>query len=367
MIINRADILNFKNIRETQLEFSEGVNCLLGSNGMGKSNLLEAIHFACMARPMTSMPESGLILHGEDMMSVQGTFEMANGSSEKVNIGIVRGKGKTLKRNGKEYDRISSHIGKFPIVCVTPADNDVVAGPAQERRRMVDMVLSQCDPSYLANLIRYNKSLENRNSLLRAGISDPVLFESVEGVLMEAADVVSKARRDWVEQVAPAIGSIYARIAGEAEELTLQYRSALNDYTMAEIFERNRAKDAALGYTSQGIHRDDIAADLNGYPLRNYGSQGQVKTFTIALRLAIFGHIKQAGGETPLLLLDDIFDKLDSGRVGRIMDLVSRSSDFGQIFITDTNREHIDETLASLSGPKNLILVEEGRFSPVAE
>lgn len=363
MVIKRADIVNFKNIPEATIEFSEGVNCLLGRNGMGKSNLLEALHFVCMARPMSSLPESSLVRHGEDLMSVKASFIMDNGSSESVSIGIVKGKGKSLKRNGKEYDRITRHIGVFPIVSVTPADSELVTGGAQERRRMTDMVISQANASYLSHLVRYNRSLENRNRMLKAGMNDPLLFESVESVMDEAAAVISAERRRWVEETEPVVARNYAEIAGSGETLTMTYKSSLNKASMREVFAANRAKDAALGFTSAGIHRDDITAELNGYPLRGFGSQGQVKTFTIALRLAVYYYLKRTGGETPLLLLDDIFDKLDSARVGRIMQLVSRSEAFGQIFISDTNREHLDETLASLSGPKQLIAVENGGFS----
>lgn len=363
MVIEKTDIVNFKNIREARIVFSPGVNCLLGSNGMGKSNLLEAIHFACMARPMSAIPESGLICHGTDLMSVRASFLMDGGSSEDVSIGIVRGKGKSLKRNGKEYDRISRHIGAFPIVSVTPSDSGLVAGPAQERRRMMDMVLSQADPRYLSDLIRYNRSLESRNSMLRAGMRDPLLFESVEMVMAECALAIHAMRRDWLNVIAPIVSSNYARIAGGGESLELDYRSVLNGCSMQEVFAANRQKDSALGFTSAGIHRDDIVASLDGFNLKGFGSQGQVKSFLISLRLAIFDYLKQNGRETPLLLLDDIFDKLDSGRVGRILELVSSSATFGQIFITDTNREHLDETLAALSGPKQMLSVENGSFN----
>ena len=367
MVIEKIEILNFKNIRESLLHFSTGVNCLLGRNGMGKSNLLEAIHFACMARPMTSLPEAGLIRHGEDLMSLQASFTMDSGSAEKINIGIVRGKGKTLKRNGKEYDRLSRHIGLFPIVSVTPADSEIVNGPAQERRRMTDMVISQSSALYLTQLMRYNRSLESRNSMLRAGVRDPLLYESVEAVMAEAAVTIHQERQKWIADISPTVSANYARIAGDGEALSIAYRSSLNEASMQEVLARNRGKDAALGYTSAGVHRDDILAELNGFSLKSFGSQGQVKSFTIALRLAIFDFLKKQGRETPLLLLDDIFDKLDSTRVARIMELVSASEDFSQIFITDTNREHLDETLSTLSGPKQLITVEEGQFTATQE
>ena len=362
MVIEKTDILNFKNIEEARLEFSPGVNCLLGRNGMGKSNLLEAIHFVCMARPMNPLPESALVRHGEEMMSVQGIFRMDAETEERVNIGYVKGKGKSLKRNGKDYDRISSHIGRFPIVSVTPRDSELVSGPAEERRRMTDMTISQADKTYLSQLMRYNKSLESRNRMLRAGVNDPLLYESVEQMMTESAVVVNAGRRRWVEEISPMVSRNYSEIAGEGEKLKISYRSVLNEMTYPEVLAQNRGKDAALGYTSSGIHRDDLAVELNGHSLRRVGSQGQVKTFTIALRLAVFDYLKKTGGVTPILLLDDIFDKLDSQRVARIMQIVSRNRSFGQIFITDTNREHIDETLAGLDGPKQLLSVEEGRF-----
>lgn len=365
MVIETVDILNFKNIGEASLRFSSGVNCLLGRNGMGKSNLLEAIHFLCLARPMTSVPESGLIRHGEEMMSVAGRFVMDNGSEEKINIGIVRGKGKSLKRNGKEYDRISNHIGRFPIVSVTPRDSELVIGPAEDRRRLMDMVISQADASYLSRLIRYNRSLESRNRMLRAGVRDVLLYESVEAIMAETASEINKARKEWVEAISPALKTYYAEIAGNNERIKVEYKSVLNETEMQAELNRTRAKDIALGYTSSGIHRDDLLSFLNDYSLKRLGSQGQLKTFTIALRLAIFDYLKKTGGVTPLLLLDDIFDKLDSTRVGRIMKLVSRSAGFGQIFITDTNREHLDETLAHLSGEKQLMEVKDGVISPI--
>lgn len=363
MVIERVDILDFKNICETRLEFSEGVNCLLGRNGMGKSNLLEALHFVCMARPMTSLPDAGMIRHGENTASVQAAFRMDNGSAEKVTIAVTRGKGKSLRRNGKEYPRLSDHIGRFPIVSVTPADAELVGGTAQERRRMADMVLSQANPAYLTQLIRYNKALQTRNSMLKAGVADPLLYESVETLMAECAAAIHGWRSEWVEQIKGEIADNYRFIAATDGELTIEYQSSLNDAGMEEIFARNRKRDMMLGHTSAGIHRDDIVPVLDGFSLKSFGSQGQVKTFTIALKLAIFNYLKAIGGETPLLLLDDIFDKLDSSRVGRIMELVSRSDAFGQIFITDTNREHLDETLASLSGPKQLIMVEDGVFN----
>lgn len=363
MILRRVDIVNFKNIAEASLEFPAGVNCILGNNGMGKSNLLESIHFLCLARPMTPIPEASLLRHGTDLTSVRGDFLSDAGIEEQVSVGIVRGKGKSLRRNGKEYDRLSRHIGSFPIVSVTPRDSELVSGPGEERRRLVDMVISQTDPAYLSQLVRYNRALQSRNRMLRAGVKDPILFESVESGMEEASAFVHEARRRWTAAIAPEISRYYTMIAGSGEKAGIAYRSVLNDSPLHEVLSRTRGKDTALGYTSQGIHRDDLFTELDSYSMRRLGSQGQVKSFVLALRLAIFDYLKSASGMTPILLLDDIFDKLDSSRVSRIMQLVSESANFCQIFITDTNREHLDEIISSIQGERRLFTAVDGAFT----
>jgi DNA replication and repair protein RecF len=365
MILKSIDILNFKNIASATLEFSPGVNCLLGMNGMGKSNLLEAIHFLSMARPMTSLPDSALIRHGQDMLMVKGTYLTDAGATDAISCGFARGKAKSLKRNGKEYQRMSEHIGRYPVVSVTPGDSTLVSGPGEERRKLMDMVISQAHPEYLAQLIRYNRSLESRNRMLRAGMSDPLLFESVEAGMEEAAAAIHAARSAWVAEIAPKVEECYARLSGNREETSIAYSSQLNDAPLREVLASRRGKDAALGYTSGGVHRDDIEMKLNGYSLRRLGSQGQVKTFTVALRLAVFDYLKNANGTTPLLLLDDIFDKLDAARVESIMHEVTSSDTFSQIFITDTNRKHLDDIIAAMEGPRILLNVTDGEFTPL--
>ncbi|MBD5356300.1 MAG: DNA replication and repair protein RecF [Bacteroides sp.] len=365
MILQNIDILNFKNIASSSLEFSSGVNCLLGMNGMGKSNLLEAIHFISMARPMTQVPDSALIRHGEDLMLVKGTFHTEAGGDDIISCGLSKGKGKTLKRNGKEYRKISEHIGRFPIVTVTPSDSLIITGPAEDRRKLMDMVISQANAEYLALLIKYSHLLESRNRMLRAGVSDPLLYESVENGIIESASAIHKTRQEWVAAIAPKVEQTYARLAGGKEQTDLSYRSQLDEMTMDQLLATRREKDAVLGYTSAGVHRDDLEVRLGGYSLRRLGSQGQVKTFTVALRLAIFDFLKDEKGITPLLLLDDIFDKLDSERVESIMHEVSSSDTFGQIFITDTNRKHLNDIIAGLSGPYSLMNVSDGVFSPL--
>ena len=363
MILNSIEILNFKNIADARLEFSPGVNCLVGRNGMGKSNLLEAIHMLCLARGMSSVPEAALIRHGADMLGIKGYFTSDAGTDECVAAGIVRGKGKSLKRNGKEYDRISLHIGSFPLVSVTPADSMLVSGGAEERRRLTDIVISQADATYLSHLIRYNRSLESRNRMLRAGVRDDLLYESVETAMTSAAEEIHSARHRWVAEIAPKLSEYYSLIAGNDETASIEYKSVLNEMSLTDILAERRAKDMALGYTSQGVHRDDLTTSLGEYSMRRLGSQGQIKSFTLALRLAIFDYLKISGGKTPILLLDDIFDKLDASRVEHILQMVSSGAGFGQIFITDTHRSHIDSILSRLDGNPRLFEVDHGCFT----
>jgi len=366
MILERIEILNFKNIAETAVQLSPGVNCLLGMNGMGKSNFLEAIYFLSFARPMRSMPETALIRHGEDMLLVKGEYLMDSGSRENISCGIVKGKGKSLRLNGKEYKKISGHIGRFPIVTVSPQDSSIVSGAGEERRRLADMVISQADKAYLSYLISYGRALESRNRMLRAGVRDQLLFESIERTMEEAACEINKSRAMWTKEISPVFEKYYNAVSGDDEHASISYRSVLNGgKRLSEVFRESHGKDIALGYTSQGVHRDDIEMCLGSYSMRRLGSQGQLKTFTIALRFAIFDYLKQRGNVTPLLLLDDIFDKLDAIRVERIMEIVSRYDTFGQIFITDTNRKHLDEILAHIGGERQLIEVGDGNFNPI--
>lgn len=365
MTLDKIEILNFKNIPQASLQFSAGVNCLLGMNGMGKSNLLDAIHLLSMARTMASLPDASLVKHGEELMLVKGDFNTEAGATDSISCGIAKGKRKSLKRNGKEYSKLSEHIGRYPIVISTPDDSRIVSGSGEERRKLIDMVISQADPAYLGALIQYNKALENRNKMLRAGVKDTILYESIERSMEEAAKIIHEARKNWVDEISPIVKEIYGRISGGQESIRIAYKSSLNGNTMKELLDSHRQKDQILGFTSVGIHRDDLESTLDYHSLRALGSQGQLKTFAVALRLAIFRYLKQKKGVTPLLLLDDIFDKLDAKRVENIMKEVTAGKDFGQIFITDTNRKHLDDILAGIKGPKSLINVSNGEFTPI--
>lgn len=365
MKLRRLSIHNFKNIAEGLLEFSPKVNCLLGNNGMGKSNLLDAIYYLSFCKSFNGVHDSMLMRCGEDFTLVQATYDR-RGVEEELSLGLSKGKRKSLKRKGKEYERLSQHIGSFPLVMVSPQDIDLIRGGSDERRRLMDMVISQSDHRYLDELIRYNRALEQRNKLLRDGVIDHGLYLAVEMSMERAAGYINEARRQWVGELTVIFNNYYRAIAGDGEEVSLSYRSSLNDEgaTMQSLLDSARRHDEIVKYTSVGIHRDDIEMMLAGMPVRRTGSQGQCKTYTIALRLAQYEFLRKASGLTPLLLLDDIFDKLDASRVERIMEVVARPT-FGQIFITDTNRTHLDEIMSRVGGDYRIWSVENGVFTPI--
>lgn len=363
MILEKAQIINFKNIGEASLDFSPSLNCIIGSNGMGKSNLLEAISFVSFLRGFRTIPDSEFMRHGSDMMIIRADYLRDDGSRDSLSAGMATGKRKSIRCNGKAYQRLTDHIGRFPVVTVTPQDSRLVQGAGDERRRLMDIVISQTDPLYLASLVKYRKAIESRNRMLRSGIHDNLLFESVEKPLCEAASDIFEARKRWVEEISPVFAARYSEIAGGSEEASLDYSSRLAESTPADLLNQTRAKDAVLGYTSSGPHRDDLEMLVDGYSVRKLGSQGQEKTFTTSLRLAIFDYLSRNTGLKPLLLLDDIFDKLDANRVESIINLVATDERFGQIFVTDTNLSHIDEIIPRSSAPL-ILKAENGAFTP---
>lgn len=348
MILNSISILNYKNISEANLSFSEKVNCFTGKNGMGKTNLLDAIYYLSFSKSFVNQPDGMVMCHGSDFMMLKGNYLRKN-DVEEVSCGLHRGKRKVLKRNGKEYKRLSQHIGLLPVVMVSPMDWDLIRGGSEERRRLMDLIISQSDKTYLEQLIRYNKALENRNSLLKQGVRDDLMFESVETPMILAAQAINTKRKEWIQKFSPIFMDYYHKISGGIELVELTYESQLNKESLAQIFMNNRMKDSVVGYTTGGVHRDDVELTLNGYSMRKSGSQGQCKTYTIALRLAQYEFLKQYSGISPLLLLDDIFDKLDASRVENIIAIVSMDK-FGQIFITDTDRTYLDEIIKRVGG-----------------
>ena len=366
MTLEQLTILNYKNIDEAQLRFSPNVNCLIGNNGMGKTNVLDAIYYLSYCKSFTSSNEhSAAINHDANFLMLQGRYSR-KGSPEEIALSVQRGKRKTVKRNGKDYKRLSEHIGLLPLVMISPLDWDLIRGGSDERRRLMDQIISQGNRQYLDALIRYNKALEQRNSIIKNDYRDPLLYETVEQVMATTATVLYDSRKQWLEVFSPIFMRYYQAIAGDAEKVRLSYKSHLSELSMQQVLNANRDRDMIMGYTTRGVHRDDIDLWLGDHPMRKTGSQGQCKTYTIALRMAQFEFLKQYTGTTPILLLDDIFDKLDEQRVVSIINVVSNNQDFGQIFITDTNRTHLDEIISMMSGDYAMFVVENGIVTPIA-
>ncbi|WP_075567142.1 DNA replication/repair protein RecF [Ihuprevotella massiliensis] len=367
MILEQLSLLNYKNIEQAQLTLSPNVNCLIGANGQGKTNVLDAIYFLSFGKSATALTDGACVRHDAEFMMLQGKYRSALMEEEEISCGIKRGQRKRMRRNDKEYKRLSEHLGVIPLVMLSPADEQLVSGGSEERRRFMDIVLSQVSPNYLAALIRYNKSLQQRNAMLKQEEEpDAQLFEVLEEMMSMDAAVIYQERQAFVRDFVPIFQTMYARFCNAAsEEVDILYDTHASRGDLLPILVRDRAKERIVGYTLHGPHKDNLELLMNGHNVRREASQGQTKTFFIAMKLAQFIYLKSMGEHrTPILLLDDIFDKLDAGRVACIVDYVS-GDDFEQIFITDTNREHLDSILAATHREYKLFEVKGGEVALV--
>lgn len=359
MILERLSILNYKNIQQAELDLSPKINCFLGSNGMGKTNLLDAVYYLSFCKSHNNPIDSQNIFHDAEFAVMQGWYQL-NGKQEEFFCSLRRKQKKQFKRNKKEYERLSDHIGALPLVMVSPSDSELIAGGSDERRKFIDMVLSQFDKEYLYSLIRYNKALQQRNALLKTeGKIDDTLLDLWDEQLSDEGEIIYAKRKDFIEKFIPTFQRFYDFICNSNEKVELKYESHFDRGDFNLQLKQKRERDKILGYTSAGIHKDDLDMQMDGYSIKRVGSQGQNKTYVVALKLAQFDFLRQIGTTTPILLLDDIFDKLDSARVEQIINLVL-DKDFGQIFITDTNREHLDEILGRTNSNYHLYEVEKG-------
>ena len=392
MWISTLNILNYRNIREASLEFSPKLNCFVGLNGQGKTNVLDAIYLLSFAKSAYTAQDSLNITHGEEMAMVQGTYSDAvlqrsgitaeggptgEAGQTTISCGIRRGQKKQFRRDKKDYPRLIDHIGLIPLVMISPSDHQLIEEGSDERRRFMDVVISQLDRHYLDCLTTYNALLKQRNALLKQYAEGPCpddLLEVLEWQMVELAEYIFCARTDFFERFEPYFTEAYRKIAGlgnpdnqdfpETLELpVLRYISQLQDRDLREAYVRTRQRDLILGWTSQGPHKDDLDMRLGDYPLKQVGSQGQQRTFVLAMKLAqclYLSHNQRltTNDQRPILLLDDIFDRLDSERVERIVEMV-QSEEFGQIFITDTDREHLTEILRPNENAK-IFHVENG-------
>ena len=364
MILSRLTLLNYKNIAEATLKFSPKINCFVGSNGEGKTNVLDAIHFLSFTRSATNTVDALNIRHGEEMMMLSGTYDMGEGVEETFTCGQRLHQKKVFRRGQKAYKRMSEHIGLLPLILVSPNDNELILGGSEERRRFMDMVISQYNTTYMASLMRYNKALQQRNTMLKAEEEpDAEVMSLWEEQMASTGEEIYRKRDSFVKEMVPVFQHYYERISGNKEQVSLNYVSHCQRGPLLEVIQRDRLKDRAVGYSLHGIHRDDLEFTLAGHQMKREGSQGQNKTFVVSLKLAQFEFLKRTNTQTtPLLLLDDIFDKLDAQRVEQIVNLVA-GDDFGQIFITDTNRDHLDQILSASSHDYKIFYVEDGEIN----
>lgn len=365
MILQHLSILNYKNIQQAELDLSPNVNCFIGNNGMGKTNILDAVYYLSFCKSASSQPDSLNIRHGDDLMMIQGKYLNSVGEEDVVSCGVKRGQRKHFKRNDKEYKRLAEHLGLIPLVMISPADSELITGGSEERRRFMDVVICQYSMTYLESLMRYQKTLQQRNALLKQETEpDWALCSILEDMMAMDAEVIYKARKEMIEEFLPIFQSTYNRLCNnDYEDVSIVYESHGERGNLQPILNSWRERERIVGYTLHGPHKDNLDLLMNGYNVRREGSQGQKKTYFIAMKLAQFLFLKTKGArQTPILLLDDIFDKLDSGRVACIVDYVS-GTDFEQIFITDTNRDHLDSILASTQRAYSLFHVEHGKIS----
>lgn len=366
MVLQQLNILNYKNIADAQLALSPKINCLIGSNGEGKTNVLDAIYFLSFTKSATNSIDSLNVRHGEEMMMLQGRYDM-EGAQEDISCGLKAKQKKVFRRNQKAYQRLTEHIGLIPLIMVSPADSELILGGSECRRRFMDSVIAQYDKTYLPLLSRYNRALQQRNMLLKQEDTppSPEMLSLYEDVMAQCGESIYAVRQQFVEEFTPVFQRFYSRISGGHETVGLEYVSHCQRGPLLDVIQRDRHKDLAVGYSLHGIHKDDLSMTLDTFPIKREGSQGQSKTYLVSLKMAEFEFLHHAGrGTKPLLLLDDIFDKLDAQRVSAIIELVAEDS-FGQIFITDTNRENLDRILAASSGDYKMFNVRGGVVTPI--
>ena len=349
MFLKHLTLLNYKNIASKSLDFDSKINCFVGKNGVGKTNILDAIYHLAYGKSYFNPLATQNIKHEEDFFLLDAVF-IKKDTEEKISCSIKRGQKKIIKRNNKIYDKLSEHIGFIPLVIISPSDTDLIIEGSETRRKFLDSVLSTLDHHYLNELIQYQKLLAQRNALLKYFALNQVFDKDNLSIYDEQLEPIGKniyeKRQNFIHQFTPIFQKYHAMITNQNEAVQLVYQSQLTEANMSELFTQNLSKDKALQYTSSGIHKDDLSFEIEGYSIKKFGSQGQQKSFLIALKLAQFEFIKEQSGELPILLFDDIFDKLDESRVEKIVSMVNDSV-FGQIFISDTHAARTEEIIKS--------------------
>ena len=361
MQLEKLSLINFKNIPEEEIELHAGINCFVGDNGAGKTNVIDAVYFLSMCKSALSMTDGQCIRHESDFFLLDGQYRTDADRRENIVCSFSRKGGKVFKRNGKEYERLSEHVGLIPVVIVSPSDTMLISDAADERRRYLNSFISQLDRSYLTALVRYNAVLGERNKLLEIS-RDEEMLSVYDHQLIEHGRTIFRKRAEIIARMEPEVARFYRILSEDKEEVQLAYKSELHDRPFEELLQAAREKDFINGFTTSGIHRDDLVLRIGGSPLRKYGSQGQQKSFLIALKLAQHTLVAESKQEQPILLLDDLFDKLDAGRVEQLIRLVGDGS-FGQIFITDCNPTRLRTILDKTGDEYVLFTVKNGGTS----
>jgi DNA replication and repair protein RecF len=361
MFLKRLALTNFKNYELNELVFSPKINCFVGNNGVGKTNVLDAIHYLSLTKSFFNSIDSISIRHGEDYFIIQGTF-VQNGEEDQIYCAFQKQKQKLLKRNNKEYQKLSDHIGRYPVVMISPADSALITEGSEDRRRFMNKIISQYNSEYLDSVLKYSKALQQRNKVLKdfriTGRFDQDMLSVWDAQLIKYGTYIHSERDSLVNELIPVFQDYYSGISSGKEKVKLVYRSQLSSGSFEDALAESLAKDRFLEYTTVGIHKDDILFEMDGFPVRALGSQGQQKSYLVALKLAKFDYIKRKAGFSPILLLDDIFDKFDAGRVEQIIKLVGNNR-FGQIFITDTHKNRLEEILSSHDSDYKLFTIAD--------
>jgi DNA replication and repair protein RecF len=347
MYLEKLSLFNFKNFESQSFDFQDKINCFVGDNGIGKTNVLDAIYYLSFGKSYFNPVASHNIRHNEDFFMIEGEYEIKD-RKDTIVCSLKRGQKKVIKRNDKEYEKFSDHIGHLPLVIISPADRDLITDGSDTRRKFIDGVISQSDKLYLKSLINYNKVLSQRNSLLKYFAAnrtfDALNLKVYDEQLEQYGIFIYEKRKAFLTEFAPIFKERYLAISNGKEEVDLKYKTQLDDGKLTDILMQSLEKDRVLQFTSVGVHKDDLQFEIGGYSVKKFGSQGQQKSFLIALKLAQFDFIKNQSNVKPILLLDDIFDKLDAKRVSQIIELVNQD-DFGQLFISDTHADRTEEVV----------------------
>jgi DNA replication and repair protein RecF len=364
MYLSKLNLVNFKNYDQLDIELSEKINCFVGDNGTGKTNLLDAVYYLSLTKSYFNTIDTQNIMNGQDFFMIQGEYER-DGIKENIYCGVGKDRRKQFKRNNKEYQKMSLHVGLIPVVMISPADTSLILEGSDERRKFINGVISQYSIEYLDMIIRYNRALVQRNVLLkdfsRSGSFNREHLDVWDEQLVNSGRFIYEKRIEFAEKFQPIFQSYYNTISEKQEKVSLIYQSQLNDGDFRTLLQKSIEKDRILQYTTVGIHKDDLIMNMGPYPIRRNGSQGQQKTYLVALKFAEFDFIKELNGIAPVLLLDDIFDKFDSRRVRQLISLVS-DKHFGQIFITDTSQERAVGILEEISAEHKVFSVKNGKI-----